>query len=236
MSRSSKLYALQQTDREIDQLNGRLLEVRSLLGETDALRSARDRLQHAEDMLSQYRVSQRKQDLDLQDLELKKKSSEQKLYGGKIRNPKELSDLQGEIASLDRRRGGIEDQLLETMVFIDEWENQLLEAGASLEQIEALWQATQKDLIDEQATVEIRLAELDQIRQGQLAFIPAADQRSYKHLRPRKRGIAVAILEGAECQGCMTSVSAARVKEARSDSLAYCGTCGRILHIMGRSQ
>ena len=79
------------------------------------------------------------------------------------------------------------------------------------------------------AVLERELADLRARRQIQVRAVPPADLRSYEHLRPRKRNLAVAILLGAECQGCMTSVSAARVKEARSDALAYCGTCGRIL-------
>ena len=235
MSRSAKLHALQQTDSEIDQLSGRHSEVMSLLGETGELPTARSRLQDAERELSQWRGSQRDQDLALQSLEGKKKSSEQKLYGGKIRNPKELSDLQEEIASLDRRKGGIEDQLLETMLLIEEGEAEEAAASKSLAAIEARWNADQQDLRTERAALEKRLAELNAVREGQVATIPVADLRSYEHLRPRKRGAAVAVLIGAECQGCMTSVSAARVKEARGDTLAYCGTCGRILCAIGRS-
>ena len=234
MSRSTKLHALQLTDNEIGQLNGRYSEVKSLLGETGELLSARSRLQDAERALSQWRGRQRDQDLALQSLERKKKSSEQKLYGGKIRNPKELSDLQEEIASLDRRKGGIEDKLLETMLLIEEGEAEEHSAGTSLGAIEARWKADQQGLQAERAALEKRLAELNASREEQVVTIPAADLRSYEHLRPRKRGVAVAVLIGAECQGCMTSVSAARVKEARGDTLAFCGTCGRILCALGR--
>jgi predicted nucleic acid-binding Zn-ribbon protein len=235
MSRSAKLHALQQTDTEIDQLCSRLSEVKSLLGETEELRSARVRLQDTESELLRYRTRQRQQDLALQDLERKKKSSEQRLYGGKIRNPKELTDLQEEIASLHRRMASIEDQLLETMMKMDEWDATLIQANENLEHIETSWTAAQHDLVVEQEALENRLAELDLIRQRQVAAIPAADVSSYEHLRPRKRGTAVAILDGAECQGCMTSVSAARVKQARSESLAFCGTCGRILHAVTKA-
>ncbi len=78
MSRSANLYALQQTDSEIDTRTARLAEINSLLGETEELVSARQRLQRAGEALSQWRTQQRDQDLVLQDLERKRKSSELK--------------------------------------------------------------------------------------------------------------------------------------------------------------
>lgn len=233
MSRSANLYALQQTDSEIDTRTARLAEINSLLGETEELVSARQRLQRAGEALSQWRTQQRNQDLVLQDLERKRKSSELKLYSGKIRNPKELSDLQEEISSLNRRKGVIEDKLLEIMLSVEEGEAEESEADETLKQLEEEWKAEQVDLLAENEALENELADLSARRQFQVRAIPPADLRSYEHLRPRKRNLAVAILRGAECQGCMTSVSAARAKEARSDALAYCGTCGRILFAKG---
>ena len=233
MSRSANLYALQQTDSEIDTRTARLAEINNLLGETEELASARQRLQRAGEALSQWRTQQRNQDLVLQDLERKRKSSELELYSGKIRNPKELSDLQKEISSLNRRKGVIEDKLLEIMLSVEEGEAEESEADETLKQLEKEWEAEQVDLLAENEALENELADLSARRQFQVRAIPPADLRNYEHLRPRKRNLAVAILRGAECQGCMTSVSAARAKEARSDALAYCGTCGRILFAKG---
>ncbi len=233
MGRSANLYALQQIDHEADSHRDRLAVVNELLGETDELQSARDRLTQAQETLSQWRARQRDQELVLQGLDQKRQASEQRLYGGKIRNPKELSDLQEEVASLGRRRASIEDELLETMMMVEEGEAEEREASESLSRISAQWERDQVELQAEKETLESRLLELAALRQQRVASTVPADLGSYEHLRPRKRGVAVAILKGDECQGCMTTVSAARVKEARSDALAYCGTCGRILHVMG---
>jgi len=232
MSRSANLYALQQTDSEIDARKGRLAEVNNLLGETDELLAARQRLKRVEESLSQWRIQQRDQELALQSLERKKRSSEQKLYSGKIRNPKELSDLQEGVASLGRRKAAIEDQLLETMLLVEEDEAEKKTAAEELSRIEAEWKTAQANLRAEKEAQERQLAELAAWRQNQITAIAPADLSSYEHLRPRKRGLVVVLLKGDECQGCMTTVSAARVKEARrADALAHCGTCGRMLHI-----
>jgi predicted nucleic acid-binding Zn-ribbon protein len=233
MSRSANLYALQQIDHETDSHRDRLAVVNESLGETGELQSARQRLKQAQETLSQWRTKQRDQELVLQSLDQKRQASEQRLYGGKIRNPKELSDLQEEVASLGRRRASIEDELLETMVMVEEGEAEEREASESLRRTSGQWERDQAELQVEKETLESRLLELSALRQQRVASIPPVDLKSYEHLRPRKRGVVVAILQGDECQGCMTTVSAARVKEARSDTLAYCGTCGRILHVIG---
>jgi predicted nucleic acid-binding Zn-ribbon protein len=233
MSRSANLYALQQIDHETDSHRGRLAVINDSLGETNELRSARSRLNQAHEMLSQWRTKQRDQELVLQGLEQKRQASEHRLYGGKIRNPKELSDLQEEVASLGRRRASIEDELLETMMMVEEGEAEEKEASESLSRINGQWERDQAGLQAEKETLEGRLLELTALRQQRVASIAPADLESYEHLRPRKRGVAVAVLQGDECQGCMITVSAARVKQARSDVLAYCGTCGRILHVIG---
>lgn len=233
MSRSADLYALQQIDHETDSHRARLAVVVESLGETDELRSARQRLVQAQAMLSKWRTKQRDQELVLQSLDQKRQASERQLYGGKIRNPKELSDLQEEVESLGRRRASIEDELLETMLMVEEGEAEESEAIESLSRLTEQWERDQAELQVEKVTLEERLLELGTLRQQRVASIAPADLESYEHLRPRKRGVAVAILQGDECQGCMTTVSTARVKQARSEALAYCGTCGRILHARG---
>lgn len=233
MSRSANLYALQQIDQETDSRRVRLSVVIESLGETKELQSARQRLGQAQSELSKWRTRQRDQELVLQELDQKKQDSERKLYGGKIRNPKELSDLQEEVASLGRRRTAAEDDLLEIMLTAEDGDAEEREATESLNRVTAQWESNQAELRAEKETLENRLLELAARRQQRIATIAAADLADYEHLRPRKRGAAVAILDGDECQGCMTTVSAARVKEARSDALAHCGTCGRILHVDG---
>lgn len=231
MGRSADLYALQLTDLDLDATTQRLDIVNQELRETDELMGVRQRLEKAREELRAWGTKQRDQELTLSSLEQKKRASEQKLYGGKIRNPKELSELQEEVASLNRRKAVIEDELLETMLMFEESEEEEEQAVESLAAIESEWRATQTRLQSEKESLERKLGDLADLRQQQITIPPAADLAKYKHLRQRKRGRPVALLNGPECQGCMTAVSAARVKEARGDGLAFCGTCGRILNV-----
>jgi len=231
MGRSADLYSLQLTDRDLVAATQRLDTVNQELLDTGELMSARQRLENAREELRAWGTQQRDQELTLSSLEQKRRASEQRLYGGKVRNPKELSDLHEEVASLNRRKAVIEDELLETMLMVEEGEEEQDQAVESLTAIESDWKATQARLHSEKESLERKLSDLADLRQQQIAIPPAADLAKYEHLRQRKRGRPVALLNGSECQGCMTGVSAARVKETRGEGLAICGTCGRILHI-----
>ncbi len=230
MNRAANLYALQLTDSEIDRRRRRLAKVISLLGETEELAAARRRLEKAQAALAALRAKQRDQELALQTLERKRHASEQRLYGGQISNPKELSDRQEEIESLGRRKSASEEELLETMLQAEECEAERAGAAGDLGQTEAKWTVEQTDLRAEREEHQRQLAELEAEHNDRVTAISPADLSRYQHLRERKGGVAVTLLKGAECQGCMTAVSAARAREARGgESLALCGTCGRIL-------
>ncbi len=61
----------------------------------------------------------------------------------------------------------------------------------------------------------------------------AATLAFYDTLRPKKAGIAVAGVKDNTCQACRIMVSNSKVQQARAATkLIYCGTCGRILHIL----
>jgi predicted nucleic acid-binding Zn-ribbon protein len=230
MSRSAPLYALQQIDNEILACHQRLAIIDEQLRQTDELIATRGRLSEIRHSVKSWGVRQRDEELQLQTIQQKKRASEQRLYGGKVRNPKELSDLQAEVRSLARRQELIEETVFEGLVTIEELEATESQVAGDLQRMEDEWKAKQAELRAEQEAQAKRLSELLSERQARVDRIPASDLDTYEHLRQRKGGLAVAQLIGAECQGCMTTVSASRVKEARSNSLAFCGTCGRILY------
>jgi uncharacterized protein len=230
MSRSAPLYTLQQTDSKIHACRQRLDAIEGQLGETDELVALRLHLDSTRESLRATRVRQRDAELQLQSIQQKRRASELQLYGGKVRNPKELSDLQVEVKSLARRQESVEEFVFEGMVAIEELETTERAVARNLAQIELEWNASQADLLAEKAAQEAELTELLAERQTRAAALPASDLHTYEHLRERKGGVAVAQLKGPECQGCMAEVSASRAKEARGNSLAFCGTCGRILY------
>jgi predicted nucleic acid-binding Zn-ribbon protein len=231
MHRTEQLYHLQCTDSEFDRLTRRLREIKASLGETEELRQARADLQAAEKTLNRRRARLRHLELENASLADKLKANEQRLYGGAVRNPKELTGLQGENEYLQRRKSQLEDVILEVMIEVEENQEQAHSAQEHLTQIEEQWRAEQEQLTTERAELQASLPALSEKRQALRAAIPADDLGVYDDLRQRKGGQAVALLKEGTCQGCQVSLPSSKAQRVRQgEVLVFCGSCDRILY------
>lgn len=232
MSRVQILYQLQLLDSELDQTNQELAQVQAALGESKTLKQARVAVEAAEQELRQARTAQQKLELEVNDLADKIAQQEKLLYGGgKHISAKEAANLQGEVASLKRWYQKREELLLEAMVALEEAEAKLSQARTNLTTIQADWSVGQSGLIQKQAELENKLAELQSRRPLFTERIEAADLAAYEKLRPKRGGRAVAVVKNGVCQGCGIGASSRKVQAARAETeLNYCSTCGRILY------
>lgn len=229
MAQVQQLYRLQQLDNEIRSKKQRLSEVIQAQRETAELLAARERAATAAAELRQWQAQQSELNLELGGVNSKAKRSEQRLYSGNVKNPKELTDLQHELEALGRRRGVLEDELLEAMIMIEDAQEEKETADAALGAIESAWQETQAALQAEQNELALQLHELLETRKKLAARIEAPTLAEYEALAQRKGGVAVAGLVNNACLGCHVTVSAMKAKQAERGELVFCGGCGRIL-------
>lgn len=230
MSVVSQLYRLQLVDTERDEKSERLANVEDRLGESQELVQAREAVADIEASLAQQRKDLRVLELEIAAVNDKLKKNQERLYSGRVRNPKELTGLQEEAGALRRRRSELEDEQLERMIAIEDQEAELAERQARLNQIQQGWLEGQSDLLAEKEQLEQQLAELDEERQEMRARIPAADLAVYDDLRERQGGKAVALLKHGICQGCGVDVPThlARTVE-RGEGMNFCPICSRLL-------
>ncbi len=232
MSRAEKLYHLQNIDLEIDEKSRRLKEVKARLRGNEQLQRARQALQDGEKKLSRQRTKLRDQELEMQSLTHKITSVEDRLYSGRIKNPKELANLQGEVQYLKRRKGELEDQVLEMMIEVEDSEASVGEQRERLARLEEEWRETQARLSAEQEELVNRLSQLKANRTKLHRSIEAGDLALYEDLRHRKGGRAVALLEGGLCQACRVTLPTTKVQQVRQgEGLTFCGSCERILYV-----
>jgi predicted nucleic acid-binding Zn-ribbon protein len=231
MSLVSQLYRLQDVDSEHDGKSERLVQVEEMLGESQDLVQARAAVAETQTWLAGRRSELRALELEIATLNDKLNKNQERLYSGRVRNPKELTGLQEEAATLRRRRGELEDEQLELMIAIEDQEAELAERQARLRQIDSTWRDSQASLLAEKERLVQELAELDEERQGMRARIPAADLALYDDLRYRHGGRAVARLQRGICQACGVDVptSLARTVE-RGEGMHFCPICNRLLY------
>jgi predicted nucleic acid-binding Zn-ribbon protein len=229
MTAEADFYRLQCLDSEGDKRRRRLAEVEAMLGESKELDRAQRAVEEVQTYVRKWEVRQRDQELEIQGLSNKITREEQRLYSGTIRNPKELQDMQAEVASLNRRRQQLEEALLETMIELEEAQSGLTQAKEHLAAVRASWTTDQAELGNEHAALKARLAEIEQAREAVLPNIDAGDLAVYQGLRPRKGGVAVVPVEAGACGGCGVVLPPSLEWQLREGHLTTCGNCERIL-------
>lgn len=228
---AESLYQLQQIDDTIRAKKHRLAEVEAMLGESDELVKARFSLAQAEEALHTLEKSQRLQELELDTVTGKLQAEENRLYGGRVRNPKELAGLQKEVRYLKQRHAELEDNLLETMMSREEATNRVAQRRATLEEVEANWNRDQAGLLAEREELQTAIAEAQSRRAELVDRIPAHALSTYDYLL-RTKGVAVAPVERGMCTGCRVSLSAVDRQRVQSDELVTCANCGRVLVVL----
>jgi hypothetical protein len=227
-----QLYELQEIDLEIDVKNEALALVLSRLGDSEALAKARVSLATEEERLVELERSQRGVEREVEDLRAKVALLEDKLYGGSVKNPKELASLQEQVEHLKRKRRGQEDEVLDIMTEVEAMQKNVSLKSAEVSRIDEDWRAEQAALSGEQVELGAALADLDQKRKDLISRIDAASLELYQGLRRRRQGRAVAKVEQGMCQGCRIVLPLNVLQRARiGQELVQCSSCERILYL-----
>ncbi|HJR45895.1 MAG TPA: hypothetical protein VJ927_09855 [Actinomycetota bacterium] len=202
----------------------RLSEVNDLLAELEA------DLEIARKQNDEIGREQSRLEGEIEMIDQKLAREEQRMMSGKVANPKELSALQAEVESLKRKRGGVEDQLLEVMVQKDS-------ALATVEKLDAEREQAQKEHDELSATVarltgeiEAETSEHAATRAEVAAELPADLVELYEKVRATKHGVGAAAMVGGTCQGCHTQLPAIEAENMRKErGLQRCSNCRRLL-------
>jgi predicted nucleic acid-binding Zn-ribbon protein len=230
MAITRQLYQLQELDIEIESAEQSLSLKNSQLGAREALDAASARLDQEKHRLEELKHRHREAEAQVDDLLSKIAAAEEQLYGGKITNPKELSNLQHEVTTLKAHSDQLENDALEIIERVEEAEVNLAAATSDFEKMETEWQEDQKKLAGEIEQLKADLADLNAQRERLAGQIDSSALSLYEKIRQQK-GQAVAKVEQGICRACRISLSASALQRARSGQPVQCGTCGRILYI-----
>ena len=229
MSQARVLYDLQQLDTEIRTKKQRLGEVLRLQKDPPALVAAREAAAAADAELHLWRARHKDLTLEIAGVADKAKRSEERLYSGAVKVPKELTDLQHEVEALGRRRAALEDEELKVMMAVDERQAISAKAAAEVERLAGEFNASVATLKVEQQNLGVHLSKLIEKRGRQAALAQPALLKSYDQLIQEKRGLAVAGLRGSKCQACQMTHSGTTIRAAAEGKIVRCDSCGRIL-------
>jgi predicted nucleic acid-binding Zn-ribbon protein len=229
MAEIDGLVRLQQVDSQIDEHQHRIEALRTALRGNPELNAAQVAYDEAKSRLAAAEKRGRDLDWDVGDRSNKIADLDKKLYGGTIKNPKELAGLQTEIQHMRETLAGVEEKALASMSEIEEARATAAARERALSDAQARWKSSERAYKTEGQGLVAALAELKNRRPALAAGVSAPTLARYEDLRKRQHGLAVARVDRNICQGCRTTVPTAQVQMARQGQLAHCSSCGRFL-------
>jgi predicted nucleic acid-binding Zn-ribbon protein len=232
MNKAKQLYELQEVDLDIEHNTQALTQVKSQLGKDDDLVAARAALDSGKKRLADLEHQQKTSEWELAELGSKIAVVEKKLYGGSVKNPRELTPFQQDLEILKGQRAEREDKLLVLMMDVDSLQQDVGLKKSDFEKVEQEWRENQHKLSNQQAELETESAQLKQKRDMLASQIDSASLDLYEEMRRARQGQAVAKVVQGRCQGCRISLSMSDQQKARmGQELAQCSNCGRILYL-----
>jgi predicted nucleic acid-binding Zn-ribbon protein len=227
------LLQLAELDAELSRIDHRAKH----LAEQQQVEEAQSGHREANDRLAAVQIAL--EDLDAQvakfeseiDAVRQREDRDRSLLAAGTVDAKQLTELQHELGTLERRQSSLEDSLLEVMERREELQSQ--QAG-ELAEIDEL----QSKLTDAQRARDEARTEIDQLRHQSVsrrdelvAELDADLVALYERQRVRG-GAGAGLLQGRRCGACRIEIDKgelARISSAAEDELLRCPECGAIL-------
>ncbi len=224
------LLKMHEIDSLYDKVRRRILLLNRAAEGSKELDLLREEVDSIDQELQGTRTEQQDLELESRSLTDRIRESESSLMSGELSNPRELEALQSSIESMKEHRTDLENRSVERLVMVDSLQATLENKRTNLVQVEEEW-TNRKNAFETE--IEQRKKEflyLKKAREQVAEMLTEENLEMYEHLRRRKNGVAVALLEDEICGACHTQVAVGILNNIRySDDLLSCPSCGRIL-------
>jgi len=230
MSITKQLYQLQEVELEIESDEQTQSQIASQLGENEVVARAQSKLKSEQQHLEELGHQQRSVEWEVEDLMNKLTPTEEKMYSGRIKDSKELTNLQHEANALKARRSQLEDKVLEIMDQVELSMASVAALSNELKKLEVEWHSQQQQLSTDMEQLNAKLSDLKNRQRLLSAEIDPQTVAFYQELK-KKKGQAVVKVKQGICQGCRILLPTTELQRIRGNSLVQCSSCGRILFL-----
>ena len=228
MSELAQLYKLQRIDLKRQENKRALDKILHELMEPEALVAARTDIERQKQLLQE--IGKKRKEQDWKEKELKEKAGKlgKELYSGRVKNSRELTNLEQELKSVKAKLKVAEDDLLELMEREENLDGQVEADSCQLKAMEQDWQQQKEGFLKRKQEVESSLDSLVKERRSQVAAINPQIFKLYEEIRERK-GQAVVTMAQGQCQGCRMLLPSREQQQVKAGNFVQCSNCGRIL-------
>ncbi len=228
------LYALQVQDSAMDELKRQFSVLDSGSKEKVVFQEAEAAASAATAEFNRTTGELKDTELEQQQVETKRKGFEDKLYGGKVTNPKELQAMQAEVEMLAKHRTTLEDKIIVLMESLDARKKEKLAAASALRAAKAAYTARYALYKESAEAVKVQAQAVIVARAEALKGVDPALVKQYERLRLARAGIGIsAVQDGNACSGCKMALPSTLISRIKvGTTVELCQNCGRMLCIL----
>lgn len=228
-----RLLDLADADAELARIEHRRRTLPELVEITDAeksLQAKRDAQVTVQTTLADLDREVKRQEKEIDAVRAREDRDRGLLTGGTV-SAKQLTDLEHELATLERRQATLEDDLIELMERREAVELDAQHAGIELAKAEEALADAGRRRDEALADLETAQARRTAERSSILPEIPEALFRLYDRVRTNK-GTGAALLRARRCGACRLELdrsAISRIAAAPADDVVTCEECGAVL-------
>ncbi|GAB3499487.1 zinc ribbon domain-containing protein [Amycolatopsis cihanbeyliensis] len=228
-----QLLDLAKADADLDRVEHRrrnLPELAEIAQAEKTLRERKDALVAVQTSASDLDREVARQEKEVDSVRARGEKDRKLMESGSV-GAKQLTDLEHEVATLQRRQSALEDDLLDLMERKEALEQDAQRTGAEVDKAE-------RDLADAAKRRDEALADLESTeakrkadRDALLPRFPEDLLTLYSRVREQK-GIGAALLRSRRCGACQLELdrnTVSEIKAAAEDEVVRCENCGAIL-------
>lgn len=232
MEEAKLLRELQQLDLDLDGASDKLLRIEAGLDDDTILNEAEIGLKEEQDRVSAQQKEQRDLEWETDDIRSRLKILKDKLYGGTIKNSKELASLEKEVTHITAEAEQKEDRLLELMSQLDQARQHVGDREGETRELQQHLSTKRQEMLAEKAYLEKNVVEIREKRESLARTVDGNVLKLYEILRVNKKGKVVASVEQGRCQGCRITLPVSKLQDVRMQrGLVQCDHCERILYL-----
>jgi len=228
-----RLLDLAEVDAELARVTHRrrtLPEIAEIAEVEKLVRTKQDALVTVETTLTDLDRDVKRQETEIDQVRARGERDRKLMQSGSV-GSKQLTDLEHELATIQRRQGVLEDDLLELME-----RREAVDADASFARVEL--DKARENLEDASRRRDTALADLESTetrrthdRELMAKQFPEDLLKAYDRQRAQ-RGIGAALIQSRRCGACRIELdrsAVSKLKEAAGDEIVRCEECGAIL-------
>jgi len=224
------LIELQRVESETATIKSKLNSVAHTLEGLDAsVFDSVKELQEIQIRLDELQKQYRRHESDILMNQSRVKKSREKL--GYVKNNKEYQSILKEIEDMQLKNSLVEDEMLSFLEQIETIEQSIDTKKSEIEKIKDQVDIEKKTIQQDMIQNQQRLARLESDADKISRQVEPELLRKYKLVKDQTRGIAIAAVNNAVCQGCHLNIPSQMYdKLQRSETLTMCPHCQRIIY------